>query len=59
MMTVMNMMNNLQSTKLDDDCQEANTVGWTLALFPNEFRRTFTICSQRCSDRNEVATQAV
>ena len=38
---------------------EVNTIAWTLALFPNEFRRMSTSCSQRCNDRDKMATQAV
>ncbi len=41
------------------DRHEVNTVGWTLAFFPNEFRRTSTLYSQHGSDRNQIATQAI
>ena len=41
------------------DRHEVNTVGWTLALFPHEFRRAVTACSQNCSARDKVATQAI
>lgn len=56
------------STWYCDDCvekgsgvdrHEVNTVGWTLALFPNQFRRTCAICSQRCSKRDKIVTQAI
>lgn len=41
------------------DRHEVNTVAWTLALFPSRFRRTSTICSQRCNQREKIATQAL
>jgi hypothetical protein len=41
------------------DRHEVNTIGWTLSLFPKEFRRQTTACSQRCSNRDKVATQAL
>jgi hypothetical protein len=40
------------------DRHEVNTVGWTLALFPREFARTSAACSQNCSTRQKMATQA-
>jgi hypothetical protein len=43
----------------DVDRHEVNTVCWTLALFPGEFRRISTIYSQHCNNRDKVATQAV
>ena len=41
------------------DRHEVNTIGWTLALFRNEFRRTPTVCSQHCGSRSKIATQAI
>lgn len=58
---------NLQKMFCDDcvgkktgvDRHEVNTIAWTLALFPKEFKRRFTSCSEGCSDRDKLATEAV
>lgn len=51
-----------------DDCvglgtgvnrHEVNTITLTLSLFPKEFVRQSTSCSQRCSDRDKQVTQAL
>jgi hypothetical protein len=51
-----------------DDCagkntgvnrHEVNTIALTLALFPQEFERASTTCSQGCSDRDKLATRAI
>jgi hypothetical protein len=41
------------------DRQEIKTIAATLALFPNEFHRTSTICVNKCSNRDKRATQAI
>ena len=41
------------------DRHEVNTVASTLALFPKEFRRMSTACSQKCSNRDKMATEAL
>jgi hypothetical protein len=41
------------------DRHEVNTIASTLALFPKEFKRLSTICSQKCSNRDKMATEAV
>jgi hypothetical protein len=41
------------------DRHECNTIGWTLALFPTQFRKTSTICSRGCNNRDKIATQAI
>ena len=41
------------------DRHEVNTIAWTLALFPHEFKRTSTACIQKCSRRDKMATKAI
>jgi hypothetical protein len=41
------------------DRHEGNTIARTLALFPKEFKRKSTTCSQKCSDRDKMATEAI
>jgi hypothetical protein len=41
------------------DRHEVNTIAWTLALFPEQFLRQDTTCSQACSNRDKKCTQAV
>jgi hypothetical protein len=41
------------------DRHEVNTVGWTLALFPREFRGASAACSQNCGKRDKVSTQSI
>ena len=51
-----------------DDCvekatgvnrHEVNTIAWSLALFPKEFKRALTTCGQNCTDRDKMATQSI
>lgn len=51
-----------------DDClekntgvnrHEVNTIASTLALFPKEFKRTSTVCPQKCHDREKLVTEAL
>jgi hypothetical protein len=51
-----------------DDCvetatgvnrHEVNTISWSFALFPKEFKRAFANCSQSCSNREKISTQAI
>jgi hypothetical protein len=41
------------------DRHEINTIARTLALFPKDFRRMSTACSQRCSNRDKESTEAL
>jgi len=41
------------------DRHEVNTIARTLDLFPKEFRRISTECSQKCSSRDKEATEAI
>lgn len=41
------------------DRHEVNTIGRTLALFPKEFARISTQCSQKCSNRDKESTKAL
>lgn len=41
------------------DRHEVNTIAWTLALFPQHFKRISTLCRQKCSHRDKIATKAV
>jgi hypothetical protein len=41
------------------DRHEVNTIASTLALFPNEFKRVQTQCSQSCSNRDKLITEAI
>ena len=51
-----------------DDCvdkatgvnrHEVNTIAWSFAMFPKEFKRAFAGCGQKCSDRDKISTQAI
>ena len=51
-----------------DDCiegqigvnrHEVNTIASTLALFPKEFRRLQARCSQSCTSRDKLVTEAI
>jgi hypothetical protein len=46
-----------KATKVDR--HEVNCIGRTLALFPSEFSRISTECSQGCSNRDKECTRAV
>jgi hypothetical protein len=41
------------------DRHEVSGIARTLALFPKEFRRLSTACSQRCSNRDKESTEAI
>lgn len=41
------------------DRHEVNTIAWSLALFPKEFKRALTNCGQNCSSRDKVATRFI
>ena len=41
------------------DRHEVNTIARTLGLFPEEFRRISTACSQNCSTRDKEVTEAI
>ena len=41
------------------DRHQVHTIASTLALFPDEFRRMSTACSQRCSNRDKESTEAL
>lgn len=51
-----------------DDCiakktginpHDVHTITSTLGLFPDEFGRLPTLCSEKCSTRDKIATQAL
>ncbi len=41
------------------DRHEVNTIAWSFALFPKEFKRASITCGQNCSERDKMATQAI
>jgi hypothetical protein len=41
------------------DRHEINSIARTLALFPKEFTRISTQCSQQCSNRDKECTMAL
>jgi len=41
------------------DRHEINSIARTLALFPKEFTRISTECSQKCSSRDKESTKAL
>jgi hypothetical protein len=41
------------------DRHQVNTIAATLALFPKEFRRMSTACSEKCSTRDKISIEAL
>jgi len=41
------------------DSDEVTTIGWTLALFPKEFKRRHGVCPHLCSSRTKDLTESI